>query len=98
MAAAPGYKLPLFPEPLHVFYSTSLKVTVNETLYVNNQVNNSKKSLRNLNCSLMLNVNTLAGLVIRPRPNNEYLLPYSLSGQTAALGIYHLFLGPYREI
>ena len=28
----------MFPEPLHVFYRTSLKVTVNEKLYVNNQV------------------------------------------------------------
>jgi DNA (cytosine-5)-methyltransferase 1 len=38
LASAPGYQLPLFPEPLHVFYSTSLKVTVNDKLYVNNQV------------------------------------------------------------
>jgi len=32
-----GYPLPLLPEPMHVFSTTSLKVTVGDTVYVNNQ-------------------------------------------------------------
>ena len=36
MAAAPGYCLPLYPEPLHTFTSTSLKVGIGENQFVNN--------------------------------------------------------------
>ena len=36
LASAPGFKLPLYPEPLHTFAQTSLSVTINDKKYVSN--------------------------------------------------------------
>ena len=36
MAAAPSERLPLFPEPQHVFAKVSLSVTINDRKYVSN--------------------------------------------------------------
>ena len=36
LAAAPGYKLPLYPEPLHTFAKVSLSVGINGQKYESN--------------------------------------------------------------
>jgi DNA (cytosine-5)-methyltransferase 1 len=36
LAAAPGYSLPLYPEPLHTFAQISLNVGINDQKYVTN--------------------------------------------------------------